>query len=147
MQVDLNTQIRLLEEHFAKLKEQDFEIDEAKKVELKKVLCNIKSRWKASCYALNPFYKKNEKWLDTSVTLKVKTRRSYNMNHIIFNTIINIIHSHNNIICFIPRFRIFGLVLEVHRLIQEALVDRLVRTLKQLAYVQKNEGQMKSVHQ
>ena len=71
----LETQIDILKQHFAK-KEPNLEIDKDEKSDLKKILCNMKSRWKESYSKAAPFLSKNEKWLATTVTLKVNTCES-----------------------------------------------------------------------
>lgn len=68
---DLNTQLTVLEEKLTEKTKMYFKIHPDKINELKKLLCNLKSRWKASSRRTERFFQQNEKWLNSSITVTV----------------------------------------------------------------------------
>lgn len=67
----LDEQLQILEEKITLESSESFTIDNNEKDSLKKLLCNIKSRWLEVHRSHDAFLKKNKKWLQTSITILV----------------------------------------------------------------------------
>ena len=68
---DLNTQLTILEENLAEKTKMYFKIHPDTINDLKKLLCSLRSRWKASARITDRFLQQNEKWLNSSITVTV----------------------------------------------------------------------------
>lgn len=68
---NLNRQLTVLEEKLAEKTNMYFKIHPDTINELKKLLGNLKSRWKASSRETERFFQQNEKWLNSSITVMV----------------------------------------------------------------------------
>jgi len=74
---DLNTQLTVLEKKFAEKTKIYFKIHPDKINELKKLLCHLKLRWKASSRKTERFFQQNKKWLNYSITVTVSNSFLY----------------------------------------------------------------------
>lgn len=68
---DLNTQLTVLEKKLTEKTKMYFKIHPDAINDFKKLLCNLRSRWKASSRRTERFFQQNKKWLDSSITITV----------------------------------------------------------------------------